>query len=228
MKTPEANLKPLQFTWTLFLSLRHVRHLKIFFSTVQHNDVPDNVDDAIALINTKIGQFDQRILKQEYGLTNEEFYIFHSTAKTSMSKLQNTYSEDELDFFKLIISKVLQNEELTISPIEALNLSSGTTGKINKLRAQKLLDDWIACHLFYKHKDNNIYLGAKILTEFKELLQAMELEYLKSCSLCENIALWGEHCESCHTVFHQSCIKKFLSSGTGKCPSCKEKWPIAN
>lgn len=149
------------------------------------------INKVIEKINEKIGTFDQKIIIYEYGLTNKNYYIFYSTAKTSMSKLQNSYSEAELDLFKLILTKITENEDLTIAPREALNLISQITGsKLNKLRAQKLLDNWIESNYFYKHDDNKIYLGAKILTEFKELLQSMELNYLKSCLLCENIAAW--------------------------------------
>lgn len=145
---------------------------------------------VINMINEKIKPFDQAVTEHEYGLTKDEFYVFHSTAKTSMSKFQNTYNADELDYFKLILTKIVENDELTIAPIDALNLCNLTPGKINKLRAQKLLETWIQSHYFYKHADNQIYLGAKILTEFKDQLQSMELDYLKSCSLCENIAIW--------------------------------------
>lgn len=150
-----------------------------------------NLKKVIDMINEKIQQFDQKITEHQYGLTNEEFYVFHSTAKTSMSKLQNSFSIDELDFFKLILTKIVENDQLTIAPIDALNLCNLTSGKINKLRAQKLLEIWIQNHYLYKHVDDNkIYLGARLLTEFKELLQNMELDYLKSCLLCENIAIW--------------------------------------
>ena len=145
---------------------------------------------VIDMINAEIQPFDQKISEHEYGLTKDEFYVFHSTAKTSMSKFQNTYNEDELDYFKLILTKIVENDELTIAPIEALNLCNLTPGKINKLRAQKLLEVWMQSHYLYKHNDNQIYLGARVLTEFKELLQSMELDSLQSCLLCENIAIW--------------------------------------
>lgn len=148
------------------------------------------VKKVIDMINEKIQPFDQKITEHEYGLTNDEFYVFHSTAKTSMSKFQNTYSIDELDFFKLILMKIAENDQLVIAPIDALNLCNSTPGKINKLRAQKLLETWIQSHYLYKHVNNQIYLGARVLTEFKELLESMELDYLKTCMLCESIAIW--------------------------------------
>jgi len=139
--------------------------------------------------------------------------------------MQNSYNEAELEFFKLILNKIIEGEELTIAPTTALNLISQITAtKLNKLRAQKLLDVWIQSSYFFKHNDNQIYLGPRILSEFKELLQGMELDYLKSCLLCKNVAIWGDRCTNCDTIFHKSCIGKFLSRSE-KCPSCKKQWP---
>lgn len=152
---------------------------------------PDDLDKIIDMINGKISPFDQKIILYEYSLTNDDFYVFYSTAKTSMSKMQTYYNEAELDFFKLILTKITANEELNMAPRDVLNLISQITGsKLNKLRAQKLLDSWIENNYFFKHSDNQIYLGPKTLAEFKELLQSMELEYLKSCLLCESVTVW--------------------------------------
>lgn len=142
------------------------------------------------MINEKIARFDQKISAYEYGLTKEHFYVFHTTAVTSTSKMQSTFNENELDYFKALLSKIIENENLRIAPREALNLSSDVAGKINKLRAQKLLEIWIGNHYFFKHTDNRIYLGAKVLTEFKDYLQGKELDSLKSCILCESISIW--------------------------------------
>jgi hypothetical protein len=142
------------------------------------------------MINGKIGAFDQKISLFDYGLTDTEFIVFYSSAQTSMSKLQNCYNEVELDFFKLLLMKISENENLHITPRDALNLSSNVTGKLNKLRAQKLLDNWITATYFHQHTDNQIYFGAKLLSEFKEVLQKMELAYCQTCLLCENIAVW--------------------------------------
>lgn len=148
------------------------------------------ITEVIDVINEKISPFDQKIAKFDYELSNKEFIVFFSSAQTSISKLQNFYNEAELDFFKLILTKITDNEELSIAPRDALNLTTHITGKLNKLRAQKLLDSWITTCYFYQHSDNQIYLGARMLAEFKELLQKLELPYCRTCLLCENIAIW--------------------------------------
>lgn len=148
------------------------------------------IETVIDMINEKIAPFDQKIEKYEYGLTNQTYFVFYSTAKTSTSKMQATYAEDELYLFKLILTKITENEDLSIGPLDALNLCNQLPQKINKKRGEALLDGWIRSCYFYKHTDNQIYLGAKLLTEFKDTLQAMELNYLKSCLLCETIAVW--------------------------------------
>lgn len=150
----------------------------------------NDLDELISKINEKIAPFDQKITSYEYGLSKADYYVFHSTTKTSMSQFQNSYNADEIELFKNILKRISENEDLNIAPRDVLNLSTASSSKINKLRAQKLLDIWIQYHYFYKHSDNQIYLGAKVLTEFREMLQNMELDYLKSCLLCESIAIW--------------------------------------
>ena len=190
-------------------------------------------------INKKISPFDQKIIKYHYGLNSLYYYCFISTAKTSISKMQNVYSEQELDYFKLIINKVIENTEVFITPRDALNLSAEVPNKLLKIRAQFLLDKWLCSHYFFKNTDDKIYLGPKILNEFKELFQGQEIEYIKCCSLCDDIAIWvilnlltmtifikivlfqGTRCYKCNTIFHDACIQKFLVRST-KCPSCND------
>lgn len=144
------------------------------------------INEVVAKINQRIAPFDQTITKYEYGLTNSVFYVFHSTSGTSASKL-NAYSEDDVEFFKLLLRNIIQDENLTITPLSALNLCTG--GKMKKKQADKLLDSWCSSNYFKKHQ-GKIHLGPRVLVEFKELLQSLELNYLKSCLLCESIAIW--------------------------------------
>lgn len=104
--------------------------------------------------------------------------------------MQNSYNEDELDFYKRVLSKIIDNEELCISPLAALNLQTNSSRKVNQSRAQKLLEIWISNGYFMKQENSMIYLGPKSLVEFKDMLQTMELPYLRSCVLCEDIAAW--------------------------------------
>lgn len=145
---------------------------------------------TVESINKKIGPYDQKIVEYLYGLNSLHYYCFISTAKTSISKLQNVYSEQELDYFKLILNKIIENTEVFITPRDALNLSAEVPNKLLKIRAQVLLEKWLSSSYFFKHTDDKIYLGPKILNEFKELIQRQEVEYIKSCSLCDDIAIW--------------------------------------
>lgn len=145
------------------------------------------IDEIIEAINTKIARFDQRIVKFQFGLDQAHYYVFYSTTKTSISTMHHTFSETELDYFKMLFLIVLESEELNISPLNALNIQTAT--KINKTRIEKMLENWIMDGYFLR-QDDKIYLGPKSVIEFKEIIQKMELPHLRSCMLCEDVAAW--------------------------------------
>jgi hypothetical protein len=182
----------------------------------------EDLTKTIDLINVRINRFDQRVVKHFY--KDENYYCFCSTAQTSLSKMQSAYSENELDLFKLILNKIVDNEELRTTPISIMNLQiDGNSGKVKTLRVEKLLEEWIRSGYFVR-ENNSILLGPKSLIEFKEILQSFELEYLRTCVLCDDIAPWGVACSACHTAtYHKHCILKFLARSE-KCVSCNEKW----
>lgn len=148
---------------------------------------PQELEKFIDTINSKINRFDQKIVKFQFGLNMAEYYIFHSTAKTSVSPLQHTFNENELDYFKILLSNIISCEDLCISPLNAMNLQTAT--KINKTRIEKIVDNWVRNGYFLR-QDNKIYLGPKSAIEFKEIIQSMEIPHLRSCLLCEDVAPW--------------------------------------
>jgi hypothetical protein len=148
---------------------------------------PRECDEIVEIINSKIARFDQNIVKLEFGLNQVEYYVFYSTAKTSISSMHHTFTETELDFFKMLLLFVLESEELNTTPLHALNITTAT--KINKTRIEKMLDTWIMNGYFLR-QDHKIYLGPKSVMEFKEIIQSMELPHLRSCILCEEVAAW--------------------------------------
>ncbi|KAG5678447.1 hypothetical protein PVAND_008119 [Polypedilum vanderplanki] len=195
------------------------------FTQYQQNDeeAKRNLDRVVETINEKISRFDQTVIKHKYGLNEIEYYVFTSTAKTALAKLQNCFNEFELEYFKQMFTNIIINERLCIKPRDALNLQSNLNGKVTKIRAEKLTDLWITTGYFYRNNDL-IYLGPKSISEFAETIQNLGLDHIKKCSLCEDIAAWGITCNSCKTAtFHKQCIQKFLARSE-KCPSCKKEW----
>lgn len=166
---------------------------EIFVEIFQHfypNEplpTPQEIQEVIETINSKIGGFDQQIGNLQFGLNQTDYLIFYATAKTSISPMHHTFNHTELDYFKLLLLCVMENEELNISPLNALNIQTAT--KINKTRIEKMLENWIMNGYFLR-QENKIYLGPKSLIEFKEIIQNMELPQLRSCVLCEQVVAW--------------------------------------
>jgi non-structural maintenance of chromosomes element 1 len=205
--------------------------MKIFKEIFTHYGVKEgNPRDAraedleltIDLINSRINRFDQKIVKYFY--RNVNYYCFCSTAQTSISKMQSDFNENEVDLFKAILHKIVEDEELCTSPISIMNLHIDGGTKVNTSRVEKLLEDWVMNGYFVRENNNMIYLGPKSFIEFKEILQSFELDYLRSCILCGDIAPWGVACSACHTAtYHKHCMEKFLAR-SDKCVACNEKW----
>lgn len=181
----------------------------------------EDLEKTIDLINSRINRFDQKIVKYFYKDVN--YYCFCSTAQTSMSRLQSAFTENEIELFKMILNKIVDNEELRTTPISIMNLQIDAGTKVNTSRVEKLLEEWIM-NGYFAREDSSIFLGPKSFIEFKEILQGFELDYLRSCILCGDIAPWGVACSSCHTAtYHKHCILKFLARSE-KCVACNEKW----
>lgn len=169
-------------------TLDSVEFVKIFEQLISNLETQISADDVISAINSKISQFDQKITKYTYDLTNEVFYIFHATAETSMSKIQHSYNASEVEYFKNLFIKITEDDHVRISPLDALNLS----GKLlSKVRAQRLLENWTQEAYFQQiDGEDYFYIGPKLLIEFKDLMISLELSHIKCCLLCESIAIW--------------------------------------
>jgi hypothetical protein len=149
----------------------------------------ESLETAVDMINERIGPFDQKIVKHTYGLNQIEYFVFTSTAKTSLAKLQNSFSEFELEYFKQVFTQVVEDEDLNITPRDALNLCINVGGKVSKVRAEKLIEEWSASGYFHRENDL-IHLGPKSITEFAETIRNLKLNHIKNCGLCNEIAAW--------------------------------------
>lgn len=60
--------------------------LNIFFLDTNEGLEDDSIQKAISLINKKIQDFDQRIVEYSYPLNETKYFVFITTASTSVNK----------------------------------------------------------------------------------------------------------------------------------------------
>lgn len=104
--------------------------------------------------------------------------------------MQTTYTEAEVDFFKLTLESITVAEDHMISSLEFLNLTSNVRGKsLTKTRAEVLLQKW--CNDGYLVElTSNIHFGPRALAEFSNYLGTHFPEHITTCTLC-NTTVFG-------------------------------------
>lgn len=104
--------------------------------------------------------------------------------------MQSTYTPAELDYFRVLIKTIAVEDNYSIDPIVALNLSNQVViAKLLKQRAEVLLDKWTYLGYFEKI-DEQLYFGPKMQAEFSNFLKEKFPDSIQSCALCNCILLW--------------------------------------
>ncbi|XP_058832000.1 non-structural maintenance of chromosomes element 1 homolog [Topomyia yanbarensis] len=188
----------------------------------------DQVADVVASINSKLFRYDQRVVFVHYEPANTDFYVFCNQTESAIDRLQNCYTESELNLFRLLLRELACSEEHKLRPITCLNLTSEIAGKqISKVRAEELLEEWEKSGYFVQ-LDGMWYFGPRATAEFDRYLCQNFEEQMHKCKLCNESVFYGIKCATCPLSFHRECMNKYLKRLT-KCPGCKEMWayPVA-
>lgn len=104
--------------------------------------------------------------------------------------MQTTYTEAEVDFFKLILESITLAEDHMISNLAFLNLTANVKGKsLTQSRAEVLLQKW--CNDGYLAElASYILFGPRALAEFSNYLSTHFPDHLTTCTLC-NTTVFG-------------------------------------
>ncbi|XP_055914825.1 non-structural maintenance of chromosomes element 1 homolog [Eupeodes corollae] len=187
-------------------------------------DLPEDshFKNFIKDINEDLNRFDHDISCVKYPLSKEEFIVFRAV-NTKVTRFLSHLSEQDRNYFRLLLTTIACAENYGISDMEAINLSTRLTDKpLAKNRAEDLLQNWKNVGYFYE-LDNTLYLGPRMIVEFESLLLSAFPDDVKECSLCKKIVLWDPSCNECETKFHAECIRKYLIKSSN-CPACQKLW----
>ncbi|XP_059615323.1 non-structural maintenance of chromosomes element 1 homolog [Phlebotomus argentipes] len=182
-------------------------------------------ETVIETINEKIALFDLSIRLVRYEYTDEEFYIYISTTTSPESKLQNLYTEAEIQYFPLLMKEIITSDEYCISSIMATNLITRLPKPMPQTRSVELLDEWKS-RGYFTQIGENVFLGPRAIEEFQGYITANYQDFIKACFLCQKTVFKESSCKtsSCEAVFHATCINRYHEKSPNTCIACKNEW----
>ncbi|XP_060599076.1 LOW QUALITY PROTEIN: non-structural maintenance of chromosomes element 1 homolog, partial [Ruditapes philippinarum] len=165
-----------------------------------------------------------------------------NTTETSITLLASSYNENELEFFKKLISQIVLSDNGSIGSMAAVNIVDSLTKKMSKSDAEYLLerlirDRWIGkvtnlCDFKYLfnmfQKMVHVYIGTRGVLELEQYILEM-FETAVRCNMCKKLCVQGESCSNCEVKIHYHCASKFFKDGSMmKCPECQKPWTITS
>ncbi|KAI5644540.1 nse1 non-SMC component of SMC5-6 complex domain-containing protein [Phthorimaea operculella] len=178
-----------------------------------------SVQTLVQDINDKIRPFQQNIKITNDESTDEEVVIFLSLGYDEATKAQNVFSATELEYFRLLIERIMTTDARQLSGIYAINIVGQMKSSFTKTDAQKLLDTW--CRMRYLDKDGDNYaLGVRAIHEFEGYLRQNMPDTIEECCLCKQIVFRGFNCPACAKAVHTRCLNQYLEK-IQTWPCCK-------
>ena len=148
-----------------------------------------NFKTFIKDINEELNRYDHDIAFIKYPISKEEFLVFR-TMNSKVIRFLNNLSEQDRNYFRLLLTTIASSDEYGIPDIRAINLSTMLPDKpLAKNRAEDLLQNWKQVGYFYQ-SDNTLFFGPRMMVEFESLLLTSFPDDVKECSLCKTIVLW--------------------------------------
>nr|XP_019536849.2 non-structural maintenance of chromosomes element 1 homolog [Aedes albopictus]XP_029735109.1 non-structural maintenance of chromosomes element 1 homolog [Aedes albopictus] len=218
----------LNSTLTLSQAFKIISHLAEKYAPDDPAPTDDEMDTVVAEINAQIGRFGQRIVLLDFDPTQKEYYIFANLSDTPLDRVQEAYTEAEVDFFRVVLHELACTEHHRIQQIACLNLTANVVASgepLTKGRAEELIDDWLEeGYLALTKKD--IGFGPKTMVEFDRYLLNNFPDHIDTCRLCKEVLFYGVKCDKCSEMLHKSCMKKYIQR-LKKCPACNKVWTVA-
>ncbi|KAK5639883.1 hypothetical protein RI129_010694 [Pyrocoelia pectoralis] len=164
----------------------------------------------ITVINDKISKQDLKINFLKCEVTGEDKLALLNTANDDICKLQNIFQPHELEYFQLVLNRLIEAEDHQIKKMECYNLNT-TTKRITVDTIEKLLITWTA-QGYLVENGSYLCLGARCVAEFAPYFNVHCKDYYSNCFLCSEIQ-----------IMHKHCMEKYLNKHE-RCPSCKRTW----
>lgn len=218
----------LHSTITVDEALKVLIHLTTKYAPDEPTPEEEQLLEVVAEINNRISRYDQRLIRLEYDPTQTVYYIFANLSDTPLDRVQKTYTEAELGFFRLILHELAGTEGHSMGQIDCLNLTSkvvaggGGRSTLSKRRAEELIKEWLSIGYLAQTK-KDLGFGPRTMVEFDRYLLNNFPDHIAKCRLCKEVLFYGVKCNECPEMLHKSCMKKYLQR-LKKCPACNKIW----
>lgn len=183
-----------------------------------------DVEKTVRVINKHLELLSLKIRKGRSEDSGRIYYGLVNLREDEAAKIGAEYAPEEMQFFKDCLEAILECEEGEASSLVLLGMSSSSQGAGRKKVTEKdsLLerftrDGWLSSSL------GKYYPGPRTVLELYPHLSEMQGGEVVKCTLCREMVVRRERCESCDTYFHLYCMER-LKSTSNTCPKCKVQW----
>ena len=147
-------------------------------------------------------------------------------------KDQLTFSPRELEYFKLILDKIMENPMRQIKSTKALNVSRTLIHprrKIQPHEAEMILQKFID-KKWLVNNSGTILMSIRFIYEMEPFLKDVYPGFVYQCSLCRKIAIRCIECPdgNCDNKYHVYCVREMRQKtrqSPPKCAKCKSTLP---
>ncbi|XP_052258000.1 non-structural maintenance of chromosomes element 1 homolog isoform X2 [Dreissena polymorpha] len=183
--------------------------------------------DYCHTINSNISMLGLEIKKGKDETNGTGYYGLVNTVESNITLLASQYTENELQFFKMLLEEFVKSESGTIGSIEALGISEKIPKKMSKTDANQLLDRFEREKWIGKSKEGRMYLGIRGVMEMEQYIFEMFEDFAVRCNMCKKLCIQGARCMNgeCETRMHFHCAQRvFRGKSEKRCPECRGPW----
>ncbi|KAM7009560.1 non-structural maintenance of chromosomes element 1 homolog isoform 1-T1 [Tautogolabrus adspersus] len=189
---------------------------------------PEQLDDFIDTINSKLQPLFMQIRKGISEDSGHQFYALVNMAVTDVTRMSSDYADNELELFVKTMDLIVGSENGSASSTDILNSADTLTSKkLKKSETEHLLnrlvhDKWL------NEKRGEYTLSTRCIIEMEPHIRTMYQDQVKVCHICRNIAIQCQICENptCGIKIHNPCVARYFKGRPEpRCPACEDFWP---
>ncbi|XP_029137744.1 non-structural maintenance of chromosomes element 1 homolog isoform X2 [Labrus bergylta] len=189
---------------------------------------PDQLDDFIDTINSKLQPLFMQIRKGISEDSGHQYYALVNMAVTDVTRMSSDYADNELELFVKTMDLIVGSDNGSASSTDILNSADTLTSKkLKKSETEHLLnrlvhDKWL------NEKRGEYTLSTRCIIEMEPYIRTMYQDQVKVCHICHNIAIQCQICENptCGIKIHNPCVARYFKGRPEpRCPACEDFWP---